>query len=401
MSLHHHPAQCERKVGSLRWSLLTICLTRAGIGPWRGSWAGRSRSPLGGQAGRPAAGKGPLCRLCVGLPPRVVSPVRVGQSGAGRPGGGVGRASGDPFAVLPPRPVRAMRGPSGGAGRRPGVAAGRCCRLLWPCRGDCASGAVRAPGSRRIELRQNRCRGGRPGRGGRGIAVPSPAAVGPGRPGRCRVPGAECRVPGAGCRVPGAGCRVPGADAACRVLRAGPAGRDPEEGASRHDGRTSRAGEVGGFAGGGGMMAATTTRPHRSRPVLAPGFLRGPECQLADPTRSRAGGSPPTTSAVPSATSTREPRRSTGLVPWIDRSVPGFSVRPGFSVLARPTGTASTSRFGPSSRCPAVRAVTLAHRLRPCGASGPAGHAGRATRPGTERPIRQYSRRPFRRMAYL
>ena len=243
--------------------------------------------------------------------------------------------------------------------------------------------------------------GGRPGRGGRGIAVPSPAAVGPGRPGRCRVPGAECRVPGAGCRVPGAGCRVPGADAACRVLRAGPAGRDPEEGASRHDGRTSRAGEVGGFAGGGGMMAATTTRPHRSRPVLAPGFLRGPECQLADPTRSRAGGSPPTTSAVPSTTSTREPRRSTGLVPWIDRSVPGFSVRPGFSVLARPTGTASTSRFGPSSRCPAVRAVTLAHRLRPCGASGPAGHAGRATRPGTERPIRQYSRRPCRRMAYL
>ena len=34
VSLHHHPAQCERKVGSLRWSLLTICLTRAGIGPW-------------------------------------------------------------------------------------------------------------------------------------------------------------------------------------------------------------------------------------------------------------------------------------------------------------------------------------------------------------------------------
>ena len=242
---------------------------------------------MGGQAGRPAAGKGPLCRLCVGLPPRVVSPVRVGQSGAGRPGGGVGRASGDPFAVLPPRPVRAMRGPSGGAGRRPGVAAGRCCRLLWPCRGDCASGAVRAPGSRRIELRQNRCRGGRPGRGGRGIAVPSPAAVGPGRPGRCRVPGAECRVPGAGCRVPGAGCRVPGADAACRVLRAGPAGRDPEEGASRHDGRTSRAGEVGGFAGGGGMMAATTTRPHRSRPRYShPVSFEGPSASW--PTRPEA-----------------------------------------------------------------------------------------------------------------
>ena len=219
MSLHHHPAQCERKVGSLRWSLLTICLTRAGIGPWRGSWAGRSRSPLGGQAGRPAAGKGPLCRLCVGLPPRVVSPVRVGQSGAGRPGGGVGRASGDPFAVLPPRPVRAMRGPSGGAGRRPGVAAGRCCRLLWPCRGDCASGAVRAPGSRRIELRQNRCRGG--GRGGAAGESPCRRPRLSARAGRagagCRVPSAECRVPGAGCRVLGAGCRVRMPRAACFV----------------------------------------------------------------------------------------------------------------------------------------------------------------------------------------
>ena len=131
VSLHHHPAQCERRGwGSLRWSLLTICLTRAGIGPWRGSWAGRSRSPLGGQAGRPAAGKGPLCRLCVGLPPRVVSPVRVGQSGAGRPGGGVGRASGDPFAVLPPAPsvrceVRAVVPAAGPAWRRGGAAA--CC----------------------------------------------------------------------------------------------------------------------------------------------------------------------------------------------------------------------------------------------------------------------------------
>ena len=117
--------------------------------------------------------------------------------------------------------------------------------------------------------------------------MPSPAAVGPGRPGRCRVPGAECRVPGAGCRVPGAGCRVPGADAACRVLRAGPAGRDPEEGASRHDGRTSRAGEVGGFAGGGGMMAATTTRPHRSRPRYShPVSFEGPSASW--PTRPEA-----------------------------------------------------------------------------------------------------------------
>jgi len=85
---------------------------------------------LGGQAGRPAAGKGPLCRLCVGLPPRVVSPVRVGQSGAGRPGGGVGRASGDPFAVLPPAPsvrceVRAVVPAVGPAWRRGGAAA--CC----------------------------------------------------------------------------------------------------------------------------------------------------------------------------------------------------------------------------------------------------------------------------------
>ena len=110
--------------------------------------------------------------------------------------------------------------------------------------------------------------------------MPSPAAVGPGRPGRCRVPGA-------GCRVPGAGCRVPGADAACRVLRAGPAGRDPEEGASRHDGRTSRAGEVGGFAGGGGMMAATTTRPHRSRPRYShPVSFEGPSASW--PTRPEA-----------------------------------------------------------------------------------------------------------------
>jgi hypothetical protein len=156
--------------------------------------------------------------------------------------------------------------------------------LLWPCRGDCASGAVRAPGSRRIELRQNRCRGAvGEGRPGNRRAVARGCRPGPAGP----VPGAECRVPGAGCRVPGAGCRVPGADAACRVLRAGPAGRDPEEGASRHDGRTSRAGEVGGFAGGGGMMAATTTRPHRSRPRYShPVSFEGPSASW--PTRPEA-----------------------------------------------------------------------------------------------------------------
>ena len=294
-----------------------------------------------------------------------------------------------------------MRGPSGGAGRRPGVAAGRCCRLLWPCRGDCASGAVRAPGSRRIELRQNRCRGAAgEGRPGNRRAVARGCRPGPAGP----VPGAGCRVPSAGCRVPGAGCWVPGAGCGCRVPRAScRAGRS-------WPGRRGQSARWPHLAGGRGRRLRgrgwhdggnNHKTPPIATPVLSPGFLRGPECQLADPTRSRAGGSPPTTSAVPSSTSTREPRRSTGLVPWIDRSVPGFSVRPGFSVLARPTGTASTSRFGPSSRCPAVRAVTLAHRLRPCGASGPAGHAGRATRPGTERPIRQYSRRPCRRMAYL
>ena len=135
----------------------------------------------------------------------------------------------------------------------------------------------------------------------RATAEPVPGgAAGEGRPGNrravargCRpgpagpVPGAGCRVPGAGCRVPGAGCWVPGADAACRVLRAGPAGRDPEEGASRHDGRTSRAGEVGGFAGGGGMMAATTTRPHRSRPRYShPVSFEGPSASW--PTRPEA-----------------------------------------------------------------------------------------------------------------
>ena len=294
-----------------------------------------------------------------------------------------------------------MRGPSGGAGRRPGVAAGRCCRLLWPCRGDCASGAVRAPGSRRIELRQNRCRGG--GRGGAAGESPCRRPRLSARAGRagagCRVPSAGCRVPGAGCRVLGAGCRVRMPRAACFVpgrpvvtRKKGPVGT-----MAAPRGRARSAASRRGWHDGGNNHKT----PPIATPVLSPGFLRGPECQLADPTRSRAGGSPPTTSAVPSSTSTREPRRSTGLVPWIDRSVPGFSVRPGFSVLARPTGTASTSRFGPSSRCPAVRAVTLAHRLRPRGASGPAGHAGRAMRPGTERPIRQYSRRPFRRMAYL
>ena len=249
---------------------------------------------MGGQAGRPAAGKGPLCRLCVGLPPRVVSPVRVGQSGAGRPGGGVGRASGDPFAVLPPRPVRAMRGPSGGAGRRPGVAAGRCCRLLWPCRGDCASGAVRAPGSRRIELRQNRCRGAAgEGRPGNRRAVARGCRPGPAGP----VPGAGCRVPSAGCRVPGAGCWVPGAGCGCRVPRAscragrswpgrrGQSARWPHLAGGRS--RRLRGRRLSRGHGGGGMMAATTTRPHRSRPRYShPVSFEGPSASW--PTRPEA-----------------------------------------------------------------------------------------------------------------
>ena len=213
MSLHHHPAQCERKVGSLHWSLLTIVSRVLESGPGEGRGQAGLAPPWGGRPVDPQLAKGPLCRLCVGLPLRVVSPVRVGQPvQLGRPGRAAGRRgrggrSGDPFAVPSLAPsvrceVRAVvPAPSArrgsGAVLPPAVAVSRRLRER----------AVRAPGSRRIELRRNRCQGG--------------GAAGEERPGnrravsRGRRPGPAGLVPGAGCRGPGAGGRVP--DAGCRM----------------------------------------------------------------------------------------------------------------------------------------------------------------------------------------
>ena len=213
MSLHHHPAQCERKVGSLHWSLLTIVSRVLESGPGEGRGQAGLAPPWGGRPVDPQLAKGPLCRLCVGLPLRVVSPVRVGQPvQLGRPGRAAGRRGrgGRPVIRSPcpswPRPCDA-RSERWCRPRRPGVAAGRCCRLLWPCRGDCASGAVKGTGVSPYRAAAE--------------PVPGGGAAGEERPGnrravsRGRRPGPAGLVPGAGCRGPGAGGRVP--DAGCRM----------------------------------------------------------------------------------------------------------------------------------------------------------------------------------------
>ena len=192
------------------------CLTRAGIGPWRGSWAGWSCSPLGGQAGRPAAGKRAVVSPMRGVAPacclagacRPAGPIRsAGPSGREA---GSGRASGDPFAV----PFLA-----------PSV---RCeVRAVVPApsarRG---SGAVLPPAvavSRRLRERGSK--------GHRGLAVSSCGGTGArGGGGRGGAAGeSPCRLPrssawagraGAGCRGPGAGCRVPDAGCWMRMPRA-------------------------------------------------------------------------------------------------------------------------------------------------------------------------------------
>ena len=212
MSLHHHPAQCERKVGSLHWSLLTIVSRVLESGPGEGRGQAGLAPPWGGRPVDPQLAKGPLCRLCVGLPLRVVSPVRVGQPvQLGRPGRAAGRRGrggrpGDPFAV-------------------PSLAPSVRCEVRAVVPAPSArrgSGAVLPPAvavSRRLRERGSK--------GHRGLAVSSCGGTGArgGGGGRGGAAGeSPCRLPrssawagraGAGCRGPGAGGRVP--DAGCRM----------------------------------------------------------------------------------------------------------------------------------------------------------------------------------------
>ena len=219
MSLHHHPAQCERRSGESplesAHNLSHACWNRALV-----RVVGRPVSVTLGGPGRPTRS----WQRAVVSPMRGVAPACC-LAGACRPirGRATGRRgrggrSGHPFAVLPPPP------------RPCDARSERWCRP--PARRG--GGAV-------LPLAVAVSRGLRE-RGSKGTAVspyrataePVPGgAAGEGRPGNrravargCRpgpagpVPGAGCRVPSAGCRVPGAGCWVPGAGCGCRVPRA-------------------------------------------------------------------------------------------------------------------------------------------------------------------------------------